>query len=49
MGAHFSSIRQEVADPEHRDGLSALLDDEQHERAVQEQARKRRMQQPDTE
>jgi hypothetical protein len=49
MGAHFSSIKQEVADPEHRDGLSALLDDEQHERAVQKQARKRRIQQPETE
>jgi hypothetical protein len=49
MGAHFSSIREEVADPEHRDGLSALLDDEQHERAVQQQAKKRRRQQPETE
>jgi hypothetical protein len=49
MGAHYSSIREEVADPEHRDGLSALLDDEQHQRAVQEQARKRRLQQPETE
>jgi hypothetical protein len=49
MGAHYSSIREEVADPEHRDGLSALLDDEQHQRAVQEQAKKRRRQQPETE
>ena len=49
MGSHFSSIKEEVADPEHRDGMSALLDDEQHERAVQEQARRRRRQQPDTE
>ncbi|HEX5575895.1 MAG TPA: hypothetical protein VFX42_08490 [Gemmatimonadales bacterium] len=49
MGAHFSSIKQEVADPEHRDGLSASLDDEQHERAVQKQARKRRIQHPETE
>ena len=49
MGAHFSSIKQEVADPEHRDGLSALLDDEQHNRAVQEQANKRRTQKPDSE
>ena len=48
MGAHYSSIRAEVADPEHRDGLSALLDDEQHERAVQEEG-KRRTQQPETE
>jgi hypothetical protein len=36
MGPQYSSIRQEVADPEHRDGMSALLDDEQHERAVRE-------------
>jgi hypothetical protein len=49
MGAHFSSIREEVADPEHRDGVSALLDDEQHERAVQKQARKRRLQKPENE
>jgi hypothetical protein len=41
MGQHFSSIREEVADPEHRDGMSALLDDEQHERAVQEAAQRR--------
>lgn len=34
LGPQYSSIRQEVADPEHRDGMSALLDDEQHERAV---------------
>ena len=36
MGPQYSSIREEVADPEHRDGMSALLDDEQHERAVRE-------------
>lgn len=36
MGAQFSSIQEEVADPEHRDGISALLDDEQHERAVRD-------------
>ena len=36
MGPQYSSIRQEVADPEHRDGMSALLDDEQHQRAVRE-------------
>ena len=35
-GPQYSSIRQEVADPEHRDGMSALLDDEQHQRAVRE-------------
>jgi len=36
MGQQYSSIREEVADPEHRDGMSALLDDEQHERAVRD-------------
>jgi hypothetical protein len=36
MGAHFSSLQEEVADPDHRDGMSALLDDEQHDRAVRE-------------
>jgi hypothetical protein len=41
LGPHFSSIKAEVADPEHRDGMSALLDDEQHERAVQEAAKRR--------
>jgi hypothetical protein len=39
MGPGFSSLKQEVADPEHRDGAAALLDDEAHERAVREQAR----------
>jgi hypothetical protein len=38
MGQHYASPREEFADPEHRDGLSALLDDEQHKRAVQEAA-----------
>jgi hypothetical protein len=36
MGPQYSSIREEVADPEHRDGMSALLDDEQHARAVRQ-------------
>jgi hypothetical protein len=36
MGPQYSSIKQEIADPEHRDGMSALLDDEQHQRAVRE-------------
>jgi hypothetical protein len=44
-----SSIRQEVADPEQRDGSSALLDDEQHERAVQEEATRRGTADPDSE
>jgi hypothetical protein len=38
MGPQYSNIREEVADPEHRDGMSALLDDDQHERAVREAA-----------
>jgi hypothetical protein len=37
-GEHFANLKQEVADPEHRDGLSAELDDEQHARAVRAQA-----------
>jgi hypothetical protein len=48
-GQQFSSIREEVADPEHRDGLSALLDDEQHTRTVQEAARKRAKPQAESE
>lgn len=34
-GAQYSSPGEEFADPEHRDGMSALLDDEQHKRAVE--------------
>src|SRR2546427_10386762 len=34
MGRHYASPSDEVADPEHRDGLSATLDDKQHERKV---------------
>jgi hypothetical protein len=41
MGQHYASPREEFADPEHRDGMSALLDDEQHERAVREWATRR--------
>jgi hypothetical protein len=41
-GPQFPSVKAEFADPEHRDGLSALLDDEAHERAVREAAKKRR-------
>jgi hypothetical protein len=35
-GPHYASPREEIADPEHRDGLSAQLDDQQHERAVRD-------------
>jgi hypothetical protein len=37
MGQHYANLKEEVADPEHRDGLAALLDDEGHERSVREQ------------
>jgi hypothetical protein len=37
-GPQYASPREEIADPEHRDGLGAQLDDEQHQRAVLEQA-----------
>jgi hypothetical protein len=37
-GSQFASPREEFADPEHRDGMSAQLDDEQHERAVRERS-----------
>jgi hypothetical protein len=40
MGPQYANLRQEVADPEHRDGMSALLDDEQHEQAVRDAAAK---------
>ena len=42
MGRHFADPQAEVADPEHRDGLAAQLDDEKHERAVRKQAKNRR-------
>lgn len=47
MGPQYSSIREEVADPEHRDGMSALLDDEQHQRAVRKASANRK--QPEAE
>ena len=37
-GPQYASPREEIADPEHRDGLSAQLDEEQHRRAVLEQS-----------
>jgi hypothetical protein len=36
----YSSVPQEVAHPEHRDGMSALLDDERHQRAVRQESAK---------
>ena len=41
MGPQFSSIREEVADAEHRDGLSAQLDDRAHEENVRKAASRR--------
>jgi hypothetical protein len=38
MGPQFSSLGEEVADPEHRDGMAAQLDEEQHQRGVREAA-----------
>ena len=38
MGAHYANPRDETADPSHRDGMAALLDDEAHERAVRKEA-----------
>jgi hypothetical protein len=49
MGPGFASLKDEVADPEHRDGLAAQLDDESHERAIQEQNRGRHAPEPDSE
>jgi hypothetical protein len=41
MGPGFASLKEEVADPEHRDGLAAMLDDAAHERALRKQERDR--------
>jgi hypothetical protein len=49
LGPQFSDTSEEVADPEHRDGMSALLDDEQHERAVQSESKRQREGGSDTE
>ena len=49
MGQHYASPKEEIADPEHRDGMSALLDDERHQRAVQGAAtRGKRVEDPKT-
>jgi hypothetical protein len=49
MGPHYASIKEEVADPEHRDGLAALLDDDEHDRAVREQSQNRPASEPESE
>jgi len=41
MGPGFAGLKQEVANPENRDGAAALLDDDAHEQAVREHARNR--------
>jgi hypothetical protein len=41
LGPQYGSIKAEVADPDHRDGMSALLDDEQHRKAVKDEGRRR--------
>lgn len=40
-GPQFASLQAEFGDPEHRDGLSAQLDDEGHRHAVEKEARRR--------
>jgi hypothetical protein len=39
MGQHFATPGDETADPEHRDGMSAQLDEEQQQRAAREASR----------
>jgi hypothetical protein len=45
-GSQFPSMQAEFGDPEHRDGLSAELDDEAHRRAVEKEARRRGLSSP---
>jgi hypothetical protein len=40
-GPQFASSKAEFEDPEHRDGLGAVLDDEAHRKAVEKQARRK--------
>jgi hypothetical protein len=49
MGPGFSSLKQEIANPENRDGTAALLDDEAHDEAVRDQTRKRQPRESDSE
>ena len=46
IGAHYANPKEEIADPEHRDGMAALLDDGAHERAITKEARKRKAPEP---
>ena len=36
MGKQYGSLKAEVADPDNRDGTSALLDDDTHNRTVEQ-------------
>ena len=47
MGTGFASLKEEVSNPENRDGAAALLDDEAHEQAVREHTRKRQARESD--
>jgi hypothetical protein len=47
MGQHYASLKDEVAGPERRDGAAALLDDEAHDRAIQEQNRQTEEREPE--
>jgi hypothetical protein len=40
MGRPYGSLAEEVADPEHRDGAAAQLDDEAHRRSGDAQRRR---------
>jgi hypothetical protein len=42
MGRQYASMRDEVADPDERDGDAANLDDAAHRRAVAREARRTR-------
>lgn len=48
MGSHFASAKDEVADPEHRDGMAAQLDDKAHDTAVRRHNRNQEAE-PDSE
>lgn len=39
MGRHYGSLKEEIADPDARDGTAALLDDEEHDRHVEDAER----------
>jgi hypothetical protein len=40
VGRHYGSLKEEIADPDARDGTAALLDDEEHKRRIEEEERK---------